>query len=310
MITCFLKEKERNQYFVSQKSYLQKAIAALDDFWIHSGMIKTWCTEGIEQIDKFAALHRVNLTEWGEGEISEKTKKYTQWAETMRLAFFQYSRFTEKKYARSEALYSTLVSLAATWHQGMPEKIIIPGCGPGRSVLDFARIYKNSQVEGLDYSFLALLLADRIVCSDKRTALLRRDVYSEDDISAKYLVEGFSLSNAEFGISNLITCEIPECDLLVCSNTVNLLPNHEAAVRKIADAVRSDGTVIFADLIGWRLDRPQAQRRLNSDASMKELFEMFGFQTLDLFSGVPYIEAESDDQETCYKEHFYVGRKR
>ena len=69
MITCFLKEKERNQYFVSQKSYLQKAIAALDDFWIHSGMIKAWCTEGIEQIDKFAALHRVNLTEWGEGEI-------------------------------------------------------------------------------------------------------------------------------------------------------------------------------------------------------------------------------------------------
>lgn len=310
MITCFLKEKELNKYFALQKSYLQKTIVTLDDFWIHSGIIKEWCIEGIEQIDKFAAPHGVDKIEWGESEVSKKTKKYTHWAETMRLAFFQYSRFTEKKYARSEALYSTLVSLAVTWHQSMPEKIVIPGCGPGRSVLDFARIYNNSQVTGLDYSFLALLLADRIICSDKKTALLRRDVYSEDDISAKYLIEGFSLPNVELGISNLITCEIPECDLLVCSNTVNLLPNHEVAIRKIADSVRSNGTVIFADLIGWRLDRPPAQRRLNSDVSIKEVFEMFGFQTLDFFSGVPYIEAESDDQETCYNEHFYVGRKR
>ena len=40
------------------------------------------------------------------------------------------------------------------------------------------------------------------------------------------------------------------------------------------------------------------------DASIRATFEKYGMETLDMFSGVPYIEAESDDQETCYNEHF------
>lgn len=191
-----------------------------------------------------------------------------------------------------------------------PEKIIIPGCGPGRSVLDFSRIFSSTEVIGLDYSALALEIGERIVCGNKKVPILQRDIYSGQSISRKYSINGFGLKNASFCLINLITNDLPISDMIVCSNTINLLPNHNNAVQSIARSLNPGGIVIFADLIGWRLDREKERRTLCDDNSIKNLFEKHGMKTLDMFSGVPYIEMESDDQETCYNEHFYVGKKK
>ncbi|MDO4323715.1 MAG: class I SAM-dependent methyltransferase [Lachnospiraceae bacterium] len=310
MIRSYLSDLELEQYSTRQVSYLANSILELDSSWKHYEVIKRWCNDAIQQIEQLKMCEEKIAFERNSIPLEMKTEKYTHWVETMRLAFFQYSRFTEKKYARSEALYSTLCSLAMTWDHGKAGDIVVPGCGPGRSVLDLARLYPSANVIGLDYSLLALVLGNQIVCGDEKAYLLQRDIHSGERISGLYTVKGFGLGNANFGITNLISCPIPACDMMICSNTVNLLPDHQNAVNKIADAVRPGGIVVFADLIGWRLDRQWKRRQLYDDASIKNAFEEGGFTTLDMFSGVPYIESESDDQETCYNEHFYVGRRR
>ena len=310
MICSYLSEVELEQYAARQVSYLTSSISQLDPSWKHHEIVKRWCSDAIMQLEQLKTCEEKIAFEQNSVSLEMKTEKYTHWVETMRLAFFQYSRFTEKKYARSEALYSTLCSLAMTWDNGKARDIVVPGCGPGRSVLDLARLYPTANVIGLDYSLLALMLGDQIVCGNGETYLLQRAIDSGERISRLYTVKGFGLANASFGITNLISCPIPACDMMICSNTVNLLPDHKDAVKKIADAIRPEGIVVFADLVGWRLDRQRKRRQLYDDVSIKNTFEECGFITLDMFSGVPYIESESDDQETCYNEHFYVGRRR
>lgn len=304
----YMQEMELDYYINSQIEMLNNSIYDLDDTWEHNFVIRQWCQDTINQLN-ILKNYRSNNIGFNDGSVEKKSEKYTKWVEVMRLAFFQYARFTERRYARSEGLYSTLVSLALTWGKKDIERIVIPGCGPGRSVLDFSRIYSNAEVLGVDYSALALALGEKIVCGNEKISLLQRDVYSGNTISKEYTIDGFGLKNASFGLINLITNDIPMSDMIVCSNTINLLPNHDNAIRSIVQSLRPGGIVIFADLIGWRLDREKGRRVLCDDESIKRLFEKYEIETLDMFSGVPYIEMESDDQETCYNEHFYVGRR-
>ena len=61
-------------------------------------------------------------------------------------------------------------------HDSNISDIGIIGCGPGRSVLDFSLAYPNATIYGLDYSLLSLVLAKKIVSSDKKAIeIIRRD---------------------------------------------------------------------------------------------------------------------------------------
>lgn len=310
MLYSYMDTDELRIYAKQQMEQLDCEISMLDKSWGHHSVIENWCQKAKREVEQLIKDYKYTANNYITENIERKTEKYTHWVEVMRLALFQYSRFTEKRSARSEALYSTLCSLATTWAGINVENIVIPGCGPGRSVLDFGRIYPTAEVVGLDYSLLALTLADTIINSNEKSYLLQRDICSGDNISKKYSVNGFGLNNTKLGLVNLITNPIPKCDMLICSNTINLLPDHKKAVKSISDSVRPGGIVVYADLLGWRLDREINRRSLNDDLSIKRIFEENGFETLDMFSGVPYIETESDDQETCYNEHFYVGRRR
>jgi len=306
----YMNAEEMMQYAANQRKGILMAMENIDPTWIHAYVVKTLLEEALEQLEAMPVS--LPLYEMQDGSLRDrKTEKYTNWLEVYRLALFQYERFTERRRARSEGLYSTLLSLASVWGDSEEcSRILIPGCGPGRSVLDFARAYPDAKVTGLDYSLLSLILGEKVVCGVDDTDLLRRDVLAGEAITSVLKVRGFGLSNAEFALCDLVTSELPKCDMIVCSNTLNLLPDHQAAVKSVSRALRPGGLLIFADLVGWRMDRMQERRLLRDDCMIRKAFEEAGLCTMDSFSGVPYIEAESDDQETHYNEHFYVGRKR
>lgn len=306
MIGNCMRQEALQEYVISHCAALDSAMEKLDPNWNHSGLLADLLRDAKVNLETMS-LRTGEMT----GFVRDrKTEKYTNWVEVMRLASFQYERFSRNSRAKTEGLYSSLLALAKTWDHGREIKqIIVPGCGPGRSVLDFARAYPNANVVGLDYSFLSLMLGERIVCGNEGAKLLRRDVNCEEDISAVLEIPGFGLKNAEFCLCDLVTSALPKCDMIVCSNTLNLLPDHGAAVKKLSDALNLDGLLIFADLIGWRLDREPERKILRNDRMIRETFENAGLITLDQFQGVPYIESESDDQNTVYYEHFYVGKK-
>lgn len=307
MIGSYIKGRDLEQYISYHCGALQSSIDHLDDSWIHNGIVKNLLRSAIHEMRLLAGEQSGCIAE---AIHDRKTEKYNDWVEVMRLASFQYERFSQKKRARSEGLYATLVETACTWAETSdPLDIIVPGCGPGRSVLDFARVFSDAKVMGLDYSILSLLLGDRIVCGAAKTDLVRRDVFSAEDISELLTIQGFGLNNAGFYLCDLVDTTLPSCDIVVCSNTLNLLPDHHKASHSICSALRSNGLLIFADLIGWRLDRDPARKLLRNEKTIRTTFEENGIKTLDIFAGVPYIETESDDQEVIYNEHFYVGRK-
>lgn len=306
MIGSCMNEHALREYAAAHRAALEHAIEKLDPDWIHSPVLARLLRDAMDELDAMAprAEDSAGFTR------DRKTEKYTNWVEVMRLASFQYERFSQSRRAKTEGLYATLLALASTWSHGVDvKKILVPGCGPGRSVLDFARAYPNAQVTGLDYSFLSLMLGQRIVCGTRGSELVRRDVDCEEDISQILQIPGFGLENAEFCLCDLVASQLPRCDMIVCSNTLNLLPDHRAAAQKLSDALNPGGVLIFADLTGWRLDREKGRKILRSDRMIRETFENAGLVTLDQFRGVPYIESESDDQNTVYYEHFYVGRK-
>lgn len=308
MISFYLKNAEVPDYFARQKETLLRTIDELDETWKHSSVIKELCEKALSVIDGWEK-GITHADEFDTYIVSGKIEKYTRWVEVMRLAFFQYERFTEKKSAKSEALYSTICSLALIWGGRNIKKIVVPGCGPGRTVLDFARLYPNAEVLGLDYSLLSLIVGNEIVCGRGNTQLLQRDVRVGEDISRLYNVAGFGLENAKFGLMNLCTNQVPKCDMIVCTNTLNLLPNQKIVLKSLIDSLNENGIIVFADLFGWRLDRMEDNRAMHDDSSMVDMFEKCGLVTLDYFSGVPYVESESGDQFVYYNEHFYVGKK-
>lgn len=308
MIDLFLKEIEIHDYINRQKDIFVQAIDELDESWNHSLVIKELCEKLLGVISELEKKYIIT-NEPDKYIVGRKTEKYTKWVEVMRLTLFQYERFTEKKSAKSEALYSTLCSLALLWGDRDIKKIVVPGCGPGRTVLDFARLYPDAEVLGLDYSLLSLVIGNEIICGNSNNKLLQRDISAGNDISRVYNIKGFGLENVKLGVINLATSQIPKCDMIVCSNTVNLLPNQEEVIQGFCEALNENGIIIFADLLGWRLDREAGNRAIYDDESMISIFERNGIVTLDSFSGVPYVEAESGDQFVYYNEHFYVGKK-
>lgn len=307
MIDLYLCEDEVADYINRQKDTILEAIGGLDGSWKHNTIIQELCEIALKTIHEWEEKSKIDKL--ATINIGRKTEKYTKWVEVMRLALFQYERFTEKRSAKSEALYSTLCSLAQLWGENDIKKIVVPGCGPGRTVLDFARLYPKAEVLGLDYSLLALILGDGIVCGKDNNKLLQRDVQAGDEISRIYNISGFGLENAKFGVINLITNQIPKCDMIICSNTLNLLSSQEKVIKGLVESLNVNGIIVFADLFGWRLDRQPDNRIIYDDISMIKVFEKYGLVTLDCFSGVPYVEAESGDQFAYYNEHFYVGKR-
>lgn len=312
MIKPVMKRKELKEYCFMHIEMANKAVANLETSWEHGGIIRDILKEEVEYLKMLIESDGLsNIYDSVNALPDRKTEKYTEWPEVMRLAFFQYEKFTTRKKATSEGLYATLLALAQIWgNSERYENIVVLGCGPGRSVLDFARAYPKAQVKGLDYSLLSLIIADKIICSKGGQTILRRDVHSSNLISEKLFVQGFGLTNVELLLGDMIKDKCPKGDLVICSNTINLLPDHSAAVRSLVESINQDGILIYADLVGWRIDRNKERTILQNDEAIRKEFESVGMTTLDSFSGVPYIETESDDQRCIYDEHIYVGVKK
>lgn len=307
MIKSYMSQEELRDYLNCQLSQVEEAIKSLDITWKHAKIIEEYCLELSETIKKMLLNIDCNDT-LHPYQFDRKKEKYTQWVEVFRLALFQYERFVSGGAALSEGLYATLVMLAATYNTIELNKIVILGCGPGRSVLDFSRLYPSCIIEGLDYSLQSLILANQILCGNNPVKLLRRNVYSSD-YSEVLSVPGMNRKNVCLGLIDLSKNSIPRSDMIICSNVLNLLPDHKFAINQIYKSLNPGGLVIFADLLGWRLDREKERKGICTDSRIIELFSEVGFNTLESFCGVPYIESESADQFVLYKEHFYVGRK-
>lgn len=307
MIVSYMPKERTYQLLLSQRASAANELESLDSGWVHSRIIRMYLIELISMIDEM--LKSFPNQKKAEGFIYDRKRdKYTHWAEVLRLSLFQYERYACGGNALTEGLYASLLMSAAIWQVKHPRKITILGCGPGRSALDFSRLYPASEIIGLDYSLLALLLAEKIVCGNDTVPLLRRDVLSSE-YSEVLNIPGMNRKNVKFGLIDLGMDEIPKSDMIVCSNVINLLPNHKEAIFKIYNSLNEGGLVIFADLLGWRLDRAKAQKVLMTSNHVERLFADAGFRMLEKFDGVPYIESESMDQYTFYKEHFYIGRK-
>lgn len=307
MITCYMPSERLIPYLLNQQLQVNHELNRIDDTWLHASIIKDYLKDLQSRILDFSNNLKSQETE-ASFNPDRKKEKYTQWVEVMRLALFQYERFTPGGAALSEGLYSTLGMLAATWNLINLEKVVVLGCGPGRSVLDFSKLYPTSIIEGLDYSLFALLLAEKIICGSQGVPLLRRDVYSTD-YSELLTVPGMNRNNVCFGLMDHAQDVIPESDMIICSNVLNLLPNHKDVINRMYSSLRPGGIVVFADLLGWRLDRESWRKGICTKDKIATLFSEAGFITLDQFDGVPYVESESADQFVFYKEHFYVGRK-
>ncbi len=309
MIKSYMSHNRTVKFLLSQNKQIDSAIGDVDLSWKHADIIQGYCND-LKEIINNMLFGQLEIPETVENApIDRKKDKYTQWVEVMRLALFQYERFATGGLALSEGLYATLVALAATWGGNELRKIVVLGCGPGRTVLDFSRIYQSCEIEGLDYSLFSLMLAEKIICGTNSVPILRRNVLS-DDYSEVLNIPGMNRKNVSFGLIDLGIDSIPKSDMIICSNVLNLLPNHSFAIDQMFQSLNNGGILILADLLGWRLDREAERKVIRTSQKLIASFEKAGFDTLEHFEGVPYIESESADQFVFYKEHFYVGRKR
>lgn len=311
MIDNYLPAERFAQYYRNQTAQLSRAIRDLDGGREYADSVRELLCSTQEALREMAAdLDPADR----DAEIplhERKIEKYTTWVEVLRLAQYQYERYDRKRTSFSEGLYSSLLALAALHcRQNDVKRIAVLGCGPGRSVADFARAYPDAHVCGMDYSLLSLVLADRILgASEETTVIPYRDVYARNGISGTLIIPGFRLRNYSLALCDLSAPFAFSADLIVCSNTVNLLPDHEKAISAVAEMLTPNGTVVFADLIGWRLDRSAEQTVLKDDDSIAACFARHGVVKTDSFSGGPYIERETAENYTIYNEHFFVGKK-
>lgn len=307
MIKSYIPSNRLIPFLQNQKEQIDQVLNDLDYTWIHAKIVENYCLELKKCINQLLlnsdSTNKIELYRY-----DRKKDKYTSWVEVMRLALFQYERFTPGGLALSEGLYASIVMSAALWNTNKPEKIVVLGCGPGRSVLDLSKMYPSCEIEGLDYSLFSLMLAEKIVCGSIEVPILRRDVFS-DNYSEILNVPGMNRKNVKFGLIDLSLDDIPKADMIICSNVLNLLPNHNFSVGQIYKSLNTGGIVVFADLLGWRLDREKERKGIRTKERISSLFSEAGFVTLEQFEGVPYIESESLDQYYFYKEHFYIGRK-
>lgn len=307
MIKSYILSNRLIPFLQNQQEQIDQVLNEIDYSWIHASIVESYYLE-LKEIVNQLLLSSDSAKEYNLYHYDRKKDKYTSWVEVMRLALFQYERFTPGGLALSEGLYSSIVMSAAMWNTKKLEKIVVLGCGPGRSVLDFSKLYPSCEIEGLDYSLLSLMLAEKIICGSKEVPILRRDVFS-DNYSEILNVPGMNRKNVKFGLIDLSQDDIPKADMIICSNVLNLLPNHNFSIGQIYKSLNSGGILVFADLLGWRLDREKERKGIRTKERISSLFSEAGFVTLEQFEGVPYIESESLDQYYFYKEHFYIGRK-
>lgn len=298
-------------YYARQSEMLSAALEALDVTWEHSEIVRALLENVRAELERLKAGYNLEVCDQKDSMFHErKVEKYTTWIEVLRLIQFQYSRYSNLHRSEAEGLYSTLLALAIKHGRYAYHKIGVLGCGPGRSVLDFAEAFPDAQVVGLDYSLLSLVVAN-IILGDTNQGLQipYRDVYAPQSVSSLLSIPSFSLPNYSLSLCDLSVPQTLRADLIICSNTVNLLPDHDAAVQNITQMLSPGGLIIFADLLGWRLDRKPEQRILRNESSIRECFARHGISELETFVGGPYLERETADQYTTYMEHFFVGMK-
>ncbi len=309
MIYNFLNNNTQKQYFENQLYQFESEIKGLDSSWIHSGIIQEYLTDAITEINR--NQNHLSLVATKNPIYERRIEKYTTWIETIRLVNYQYGRFSDRRCSLSEGLYASLCDLSMRYFKRESNsKIAVVGCGPGRTVADMALVFPDCTVWGLDYSFLALSIAEKILVSrDKAYLFPFRDINRGDDISSTMSLQSFGLDNVKLGLFDIMKPHADKYELVICSNTLNLLPDHEKGVKNITELLCEGGILVFADLIGWRLDRPKEQRQLNSINAIRTLFSQNGLRTIEFYRGGPYIEQEGDNRVE-YMENFYVGEKR
>lgn len=303
-MNIYLEKEDIGNYLSNQSNIINKMIENLDTNWPHYDVVKKLLEESKIEINSY----NINC---GKGVISKherKIEKYNHWVEVYRLANYHFSRYTSNNISYSEGLFSTLLALNNMYiHDSNISDIGIIGCGPGRSVLDFSLAYPNATIYGLDYSLLSLVLAKKIVSSDKEAIeIIRRD----DEIVIDK-VNGFDRKNCEWGMFDLTRSKLKnKFDIVVCSNVINLMPNHKKAIQKVYNMLKPNGYIIYADLTGWRLDRKLEQQLLYNKKSIKQAFENCGFMTIECFDGGPYIEKDNQDNFAFYKQTYYIGKRK
>lgn len=301
----YLDTNDIKKYLSNQYDVINKMIENLDVDWPHYDVVKKLLEEAQIEISKFDKnCYKQSV----ESKHERKIEKYNNWVEVYRLANYHFSRYISNNTSYSEGLFSTLLALNNMYiHDKNISDIGIIGCGPGRSVLDFSLAYPNATIYGLDYSLLSLVLAKKIVSSnEKRIKIIKRnDEVVIDEIN------GFNKQNCKWGMFDLTKSNlVKKFDIVVCSNVVNLMPNHKEALKKIYDMLRPNGYIIYADLTGWRLDRKLEQQLLCNKNAIKENFENFDFETIECFDGGPYIEKDNQDNFAFYKQTYYIGKRK
>lgn len=310
MIKNYLSNSRAAKYYSNQLHEMALAANSLEPEWEHAYIVQELLNETRASIVEIIQLEGIQLTKSVGPLYERKTEKYTTWLEVLRLVKYQYARYSLDYLSYSEGLYSTLVALATTYCSvEKPMRIGVLGCGPGRSVLDFAKVFKNSIVLGLDYSILSLQIAQNILCSSEDFLFPIRSV-SDDYITTLYTIKSQVCNNVQFGVFDIMEPANIQFDLIVCSNTVNLLPNHNHAIRNLSQILLPGGIIVFADLVGWRIDRQKDNQSLSSMNNIVSAFEKNNIKTLDYFKGGPYIEDDSTENKKLYIEYFYVGEKR
>lgn len=300
----YLEGKDIEKYLKNQRESIQKMIDNLDLNWLHYNAVKNLLEETMKQINENNEKSNINLPSL---KHERKIEKYVNWVEVYRLANYHFSKYTCLNTSYSEGLFSTLLALNNMYiHDDDIKDIGIIGCGPGRSVLDFSFAYPNATIYGLDYSLVSLVLAKNIVSSNKKNIeIVRRD---DEVIIDK--INGFNRNNCKWGMFDLSKSNLNEkFNIVVCSNVINLMPNHKEAIKKVYDMLKPNGYLIYADLTGWRLDRKKEQQLLCDKKTIKNSFETIGFNTIECFDGGPYIEKENKDNFTFYKQTYYIGKK-
>lgn len=301
----YLERKDIRKYLNNQSDAINKMLENLDIDWPHYKVVKELLAEAQIEIDDFNKdydEHGLTLKH------ERKIEKYNNWVEVYRLANYHFSKYTSNNTSYSEGLFSTLLALNNMYiHDENISDIGIIGCGPGRSVLDFSLAYPSATIYGLDYSLLSLVLAKKIVSSNKKgIEIIRRD----DEVVIDK-VNGFDRKNCKWGMFDLTKSTLKnKFDIVVCSNVINLMPNHKLALKKIYDMLKPNGYIIYADLTGWRLDRKLEQQLLCNKKSIKKAIEDCSFMTIECFDGGPYIEKDNQDNFAFYKQTYYIGKRK